>query len=312
MYDQVIYVVNPYCHQGKGWKRWLQISSEVFSRIALPGKEVVLEAGATWQQQLEELMSPTGNTCLISAGGDGTINGLINYLLNCKPALVERIAVGAVGLGSSNDFLKPLAQKVQQIPVRINLSQPPLWQDVGLIHYKNRMTQNKKYFIVNASLGVTAQANRNFNQPDKLLKFLKKHCTPTAIFYTALKTILQFNNISCTVNYNQQKSVIAMSNINIIKTPFVSGNIHYDQKIEKDDGNLILNICDGMSRWQLVQTLVRLQNGVFPQSVNTSSNVIHKFSLQADSPIIFEYDGETEEAQTLAVKIIPKAIKVLT
>src|SRR3990167_8035355 len=42
---------------------------------------------------------------IISAGGDGTANGIINFLM----ARQLKNKVGAIGLGSSNDFHKPYA-----------------------------------------------------------------------------------------------------------------------------------------------------------------------------------------------------------
>lgn len=311
MFQKIIFVINPYCHQGKGWKRWLLIRNEVFKRIASPALEIVLEKGATLEQQLIPLLTPDVKSCIISAGGDGTINTLINYLLKLHKSLKEQVTLGAIGLGSSNDFLKPFGHKILQVPVRININHEPVWHDVGLIKYRKSLVAREKYFIVNASLGATAAANFTFNHPDKILKFLKSYFTQLGILYAALKTISLFTNISCSIEYNQQKSVISMSNINVLKSPFVSGSIHYNQEIGKDDGNLALNICEGMSRWQLIKTLIGLQQGYFPQTPNTSSAIIQGLYLKSDSPLTFEYDGETDQAKTIEIKIIPKAIKIL-
>jgi diacylglycerol kinase family enzyme len=52
-----------------------------------------------------------GETDFVAAGGDGTVNAVVSALVeNASPDALRRIRLGAVGLGSSNDFHKPLSE----------------------------------------------------------------------------------------------------------------------------------------------------------------------------------------------------------
>jgi diacylglycerol kinase (ATP) len=312
MVQNVILVINPYCHQGRGWKQWLSIKKEVLQTMLVPVKQIVLEKGVSVSAELSSSIQPTIANCIVSAGGDGSINCLVNTLLQSSDFNLNQLSIGAIGLGSSNDFLKPFNRTIKNIPVRINYPGGTLSHDVGLVTYRD--TSNKlvnRYFIVNASLGVTAVANWNFNNPDIVLKFLKKNSTNSAILYTAIKTILTYKNQLCDVEFNEEKMLASISNINILKIPFVSGSFYYNQPILPDDGQFGLNICRDMSKNELLSTLFRLQAGRFPNNQKRISAYTSALSISAKNPIIFECDGETDIAIDLKISLLPKAIQVL-
>jgi diacylglycerol kinase family enzyme len=103
-----------------------------------------------------------------------------------------------------------------------------------------------------------------------------------------------------------------VSNINILKIPFVSGSFRYDQKILPDDGNLGLHICRDMNRVELLRILSQLENGKFSLGEKTISEVIKEFHLSSEQPLIFECDGETSLANNISISVVPKAINVLS
>lgn len=307
-----VLIINPYCHEDRGWKRWLGIRNEVYRRLSVPVKEVVIEKGVNMEEVFRSLPDLNAKCCLISAGGDGSIHFLVNHLFTLSAAQLDNIAVGAIGLGSSNDFLKPVGLKIKGIPVRINCDSGTLLHDVGLARYNNGMNSTqKKYFIVNASMGVTAEANWNFNHPNLVLKFLKKYSTGAAIGYTAISTIFKHRNTPGTISYANEELETAISNINILKIPYVSGSFHYNQTITRDDGYLGFNACLNMSTPELLSVLGKLQKGSFPASSKTISKLIKSFQLTASTPFTFECDGETEKTDSISISIMPHALKVL-
>ena len=261
---------------------------------------------------MKTLLNFDEQSCIISAGGDGSIHYLVNTIMQDGYLKREKISIGAVGLGSSNDFLKPFHSFIKKIPVRINIAQAPRWHDVGKVIFTDeRNNTNEKFFIVNASLGATAHGNWNFNNPGMLLKWLKKRNVSLAISYAAISTILNFRNVACTIRYHGKESKLAVSNINLLKIPYVSGSLHYNQPILPDDGRLGLNICSGMTRPELLQTLLNLEKGKFDESRKRLSAFVDSFELESATPVIFECDGETEKVTRIGISIVPKAIQVL-
>ena len=310
--DQATYIiVNPNCHQGHGWKRWLSIKTDVLKH--LPGaREVVTKNMDYLNAQLDSLFHCREETIIVSAGGDGSIHYLANKLLRSGDADKSKITLGAIGLGSSNDFHKPFRSFIKNIPVRIDTAGPFLCHDVGrALYIDENKNQQEKFFVVNASFGATAEGNWNFNNPGRILKWLKKNNTNVAIQYAAITTILSHKNKFCSIRFDNEERKVLMSNINLLKIPYVSGSLHYQQSIFRDDGRLGLNICHNMSKWELLQTLFDLEKGKFAQNGHKISLLTDRFHLASKTPIVFECDGETIKTFEVQVSVIPKAIKLL-
>jgi diacylglycerol kinase family enzyme len=288
------------------------IKDQVHDQIAARTSEFVIEKGTSLQSVIQPLLDSKSKICILSAGGDGTMNSLVNYLLSLDKERFQHITLGAIGLGSSNDFLKPFQNVIKNIPVRIGCNGETMLHDVGRIRYMDELgVRQDKYFIVNASLGVTAQGNWNFNQPGNVLRILKKVSSNLAILYTSVQTIFNCKNQRCHVEFNDQNLDIPISNINILKIPFVSGSLHYDNKIQPNDGRLGVHICTGMSKRELLTTLLQLSKGKFQNGKNKLSADTAAFSCRALTPFIFEYDGETDQTTDLAITVIPQSIRIL-
>lgn len=301
-------IVNPHCHQGEGWKRWKHIRRDVLDRLPF-AKEIIPDNTEELSAQLAGIFSTNEESCIVSAGGDGSIHLIVNAILQLEePA---KHALGAIGLGSSNDFLKPFQSFIKDVPVRINTNSRTL-HDIGEVSYvdKNDLRQ-KKYFIINASVGVTAEGNWNFNNPGKILKWLKKRDTSAAITYTALTTIFGYRNKPVTLRFNGEETKIPVSNINILKIPFVSGSLHYRQNISPDDGLLSVNICQGMKKMELIQTLVQLEKGKFITGAKRISTFAKNIQILSPVPIVFECDGETTESTNIEITVRQQVINVL-
>ncbi len=309
MYMNTTIIINPYCHQGLGWKRWLSIRTEV--RKKFPGaNQVVLDTGMDISGYLNPLLNTGNDHYIISAGGDGSIHKLVNEIQINLQDIRPYITLGAIGLGSSNDFIKPVRQKIGGIPVRIGFLHTVL-HDLGTVNYiDERGNQCKKYFIINASLGVTAYGNQKFNSPGKLLGFLKRNAVPMAILYTAFSTLLKYRNFYCAIRVNDEILNAQVTNINILKLPYVSGQFRYDQEIKPDDGKLSVNISHGMNFHEMIKALYQLGNGNLTAGARNFQAFCSELDLTPAHPVIMECDGETFLAREINIHVNPKAIRV--
>lgn len=307
-----IIVINPKCHQGTALQRYLSIKQDLLHHLPGNYEEVILDNGKGLDELLGDRIKKSPEQIIIVAGGDGSINYLIDYLMKCHKSHLHKIAVGGIGLGSSNDFHKPALKSINGIPLMIDLEKPWVKHDIGIAKYvgENGISL-EKYFIINASIGVTAQANWNFNNPSALLKYFKSKSSNLAIYYTAISTILKYRNISVQIEYNDKKFETELSNLNLLKIPFISGSFRYPQSIGSNSGFFGLNISHHMGTLDLIKLMLDMGKGVFEVDEKKISDYTNRLKVTSKESFVFEFDGETDKCQSVEIKIIPKAINIL-
>lgn len=307
---RILVMVNLLANQGNAAKSWRLIKGKVLEK--LPDEPIVKEYDDPDEANNYLLASLEAHdiNCLISVGGDGTLNALLNTLLNSDKFDPDNFYLGAIGLGSSNDFLKPVGSVVDNYPTRLNFEMVSR-HDIGQVSFLNEESDHKtRYFIVNASLGATAEANLFFNNGDWLLKFFKKWIKKLAILYAAIRTIWLYKNFPARITGPGHDKLIMLSNLGVIKNPFVSGSFHYDQIIEPNDGKLGLNYCDNMSKKELLGTLYDLGKGHFKDGIKRVSEFVETVSLETGKPVALETDGEVFQGSQFKFSVLPG--KVLT
>ena len=96
----------------------------------------------------------SGKTDFVIAGGDGSINYFLNSCIQLLgPNELAQIKLGAVGIGSSNDFHKPFEKQniLGSIPFKVNFNQTAR-RDVGCIQYlSNGKTLKNPFESANVS-----------------------------------------------------------------------------------------------------------------------------------------------------------------
>jgi len=304
-------LVNLSANNNTGGKKWLSIRNDVLSMMPSVREVITYEPPFQIQECILNLLTEKKIDCIISAGGDGSLNYIINSIMKSSDDIARKIHLGAIGLGSSNDFLKPVLHTIRGIPLKIGLDNSRL-TDIGKVTFINKDAQCiTKYFIINASIGITANANLLFNRGDFFINHVKSRFVNLAIIYAAIKTIVFNKNSSLQLNYNHEVKNVKISSLSVVKNPNISGSFKYDQKTAPDDGMLGLNYCHDMNLFELLKVLFDLKNGSFSGKPKRISTMINNLKIRSDKFIALETDGEIEVAKDIEFALIPKAINVL-
>ena len=243
-----------------------------------------------------------GVRIFIAAGGDGTVNALVDALVRLRGSIaLDDLTLGAVGLGSSNDAHKPVERDIAGIPVRID-AQRAAPRDVGIA----RWDDGERAFLVSASIGVTAAANALFNREDPVLRHLKRWWVDGAIAWAAVRTIATWRNLSATLVVNGTSSAIALTHLGVAKTPWLAGGLHYDTPVEP--GQFAVNLCEGMTRLRAMRTLAALAGGRFRGLPGTHSWSARGASVVLDLPCDLELDGEVVRARSVSFELLRERI----
>lgn len=252
-------------------------------------------------------------TEFISAGGDGTLNMLINSIVKfCPPEQLNKITIGAIGIGSSNDYYKPIEEcvKLNGIPLKINFDRAGL-RDVGKITFKNDGIIKTNYFLINSSIGITAEANYFFNKPDKILSSLKRKSTSAAILYAAARGIFNYENFHAEIFSEESgKNNVKITNLGIVKNPNFSGNLNYGYNANYENGLFNIHLCYEMNLQDRLELFWSLNNGSFKKIKKAKSWSTRKIMIKANHKFAVEYDGEVITSNSVEFSVLPKFLKI--
>lgn len=307
----MIVFLNSRAAGGTALKKWRKIESEFICRFR--PHRIHMPQSVDALSQLVRQAVENGEKDFVAAGGDGMVNALLNCI--CEVAHTDElpgIRLGAVGLGSSNDFHKPFrkAQVVGDVPCMVDFGNAYL-RDIGCLTYGENGQRIQRYFFTNASGGLTAEANRFFNHPTVILELLKRLSTGAAIFYAALRTILLYRNFDCTIQVGQNEPLTTvLTNLAVMKSPHVSGNLLYDTPVAPDDGAFAINLSERMSKLELLHLLYSLSRGKFTHLRHTRSWTQPSITISCTAPMAVEYDGEIVTTRSAKFTVLRKHIQV--
>jgi diacylglycerol kinase family enzyme len=308
----MIVILNPNAGGGTAQATWCRIEPRV--REIVGEFELATVDRPEWVHRLVADRLEQGETDFVAAGGDGAVNLVATCLLESAPVEdLGRIRLGAIGLGSSNDFHKPQSDhgRIDQVPYRLDFDAASL-VDVCHVDYTDQDgRRHHRPWLINASIGATAEANGFFNRPDPLLRFLKRHATGLAILYAAVVTLLRRPSRKLVFSLDGHASQQArVANLGVVKNPHFTGALRYDSPHCPDDGQFYVHMLANVTRPRLLLALARLSRGRFSGQRGARSWRATRLVVRAETPFALEGDGEVVFTSDASFSVIPRQLKV--
>lgn len=299
--------LNPYCDCGRGFAKWRTIEKQVKQESGQ--FDTVLFSPEPGTSQVEASVK-LSESHLVVAGGDGTVNLVLNAVMQLPEN--RDITLGAVGLGSSNDFHKPVREHstIEGIPTRIDFANTVL-QDLIRVRFMDRHDNWKtRYGILNASIGITTEGNAYFSSGNKMLSVLRAISVNASILASAIVAIFRYRDLPVllTVDHTEQYEV-HLSNLGILKNPHFTGSLCYDTPIAPDDGKLGINLCYELGFTERVRMLMALANRHFRDLPKTCCWLAEHCSVDSDHNFALEIDGEVVQAGGANFTVLPKKVR---
>ena len=159
----VTVLLNGQAGGGRAAERWRSLEGCLAAELGRPA--TVCDQSADWVSLVSQV-ARRGPSMIVAAGGDGTVHRVANLLLAEAGKDGATALLGAVGLGSSNDFHKPLDSRRQVcgMPVRCNWK-TPVRQNVLRVERDDRQGHRLvEYSVTGCSIGMVALGNELFNR----------------------------------------------------------------------------------------------------------------------------------------------------
>lgn len=253
-----------------------------------------------------------GERVFVAGGGDGTVHSLANTMMELPEDVRKRVCFGAIGLGSSNDFHKPLTKEkmIKGIPVRIDFTNPTK-HNVARAYYKTDDEELlAEYFVINGSLGATAEINHQFNNCNGVSGWLKSKWPYGCIYYCGLRVFANYSNKKATIGIHGEKHPTAISNLGFLIYPNFAGDFKYDIDVSPESDYFSVALSENMNKMEQFSSTMSLLGHSFCGRPKTRWWNTDDVTVEADKAMAFEMDGEVRMVTKVNINLIKGGLMV--
>ena len=298
------FLLNPRARKGMGMRAWYAIEPEV--EYLFPHFE---SFSPTDEHQLREVLTflvYQSYNRLIVVGGDGTLNRVINLLLEEFPDFARTVILGILPMGTGNDLARS-AGFSKSVRENLKILQEGYYDqvDVGKITY-SLPTQELKtgYFLNMLTLGVSTLAVEAMHESSSP--------SPFSYFGVLLKKLTDYTPYPIRM-FAQEKLLYSgpILVICVANGRYAGGGFPLLPTAELADGKFHSLVITTMPFWKqmCMLPLICIGKQPFREKILCTTNYVR---IESDIPnIAFETDGELPGYLPLEIQCIPQAIHLI-
>lgn len=285
---QTVVVVNPNAAGGRVGKQWGDLEREL--RIRLGGVRFLLTERTGHATELARAAVTDGAAVVLSMGGDGTHNEVINGIMQANPA-PGAVTLGLLPAGTGGDFRRMCISNADALTAASALpdaqSQPI---DVGsLSFHTDAGVPAQRYFINIASFGIGGLVDRYANQS-------RKRLGGKATFYLAtLKALAAYSPATVRVSIDgQDMGEHVITNVMVCNGRFAGGGMMFAPDARLGDGQFDVVFFQHKSA---LNTLAMSRSIYIGEHVNNPLVTVHRGSsikaeILTEAAAYLDIDGE--------------------
>ncbi len=298
-------VLNPHAGGGKGAHdqkiiEQLLRQSDIHYQLSIsqfPGHAI----------ELTRNLVSEGATHLIVAGGDGTLNEVVNGIFQAEQQSHHEITLGMLPVGTGNDWIKTFGiPDHYQKAIDIIKTNKTVKQDVGEITCHIDGQTSVRYFANIAGFGFDALVAKNANN----LKF--KGITGIRVYIQSL--------FSGYVNYKSRNTRIIIDGtsleVNLFSASIGIGKFNGGGMMQVPEANPLqglfhITVIRKIGIWGILTNFKGLYSGDFIRDFRVSTHVGQAIEIASDTPLPGESDGETLGAGSFKIEMIAHRLRVI-
>ncbi len=247
-------------------------------------------------RELAKRAIQSGARYIVAAGGDGTLNEVINGV----GARSKNITVGLVPLGTGNDFARVLG-----LPLRLTNAIDTLLakktRPVDLIRVRAEKT---RYFVNVSAGGFSGLVD------EKITSKIKQTWGPLSYLRGAAAALPQLHGYQTRVRIDNGKELfMELYNVIIANGRFVAGGLPIAPKADPSDGLIDVILIPKRSVTETAVVAAQIMLGQHIARRHVIFRRCKKITVRSKPGMWFNVDGELVGNSPAAFQIIPAALK---
>ncbi len=298
-------IINPTAAYGKMRERWRTI--EPVLRAEHFTFDCIFTEYHLHAIELARAAVRAGYDLIVSVGGDGTLNEVVNGLFDDAGVPINpAVTVGVIPSGTGGDFFR--TAQIPRDPIvaarQLVHSTQTCLIDLGELIFECEGKITRRFFANAAGIGFDAHVAQRVEERGKRIG-------GTVPYYTALlETIWKYRNKDVVLRLENATVEGRFNDIIICNGKFLGGGMQVSPHSLLDDGILEVITIGDMGRLEVVLNTPRLYNGTILEHPKVREYHIRTATIEPRQTMLIEADGEVLGPGPVTVHVRPAALRL--
>jgi diacylglycerol kinase (ATP) len=295
-------IVNPAAGAGRTAKKWPYIK-QLLKSMGLHFEHDITEAPGHAIELAKSAVSK-GYKLVVSVGGDGTINEIVNGLY--ATGVMKDVELGIIGTGTGSDYIRTIGvSRYYQESCHHLLNPTKKSVDLGIVESINNGQPVKRIFANFAGLGFDAEVVKATNK-----KFKSLGGKP-AYLMGLLSTFATYKNHQIHLTLDGQKEDRKICTIVMSNGKYGGGSMLIAPKADPSDGLFDVLIIGDISKPDLLWSLPRIYNGTHLTHPKVTLKKAKEVAIYTDKKMSIQADGELLGEGSARFSVLPSVLNIL-
>jgi diacylglycerol kinase (ATP) len=296
-------IVNPASGNGKTGLRWGGIEE----RLCLEGAqfEVAFTQEPGHATHLASQAVQAGARTIVSAGGDGTLNEVLNGLA-VGGQFDPELRLGIIPSGTGTDFVRGLGLTRDPLEAGLRLLTAKARRvDVGHIRCRLGKDESTHFFINAAGLGFDGEVCDRVNRSSKALG------GTTPYLAQLLFSLFAYRNKHVRWALDGEERSEVLNSIIVANCRYFGGGMHVSPHSQVDDGLFHIITLGDLGKLEFLAAVPSVYNGSHLSHPKVKEYVGREIKVEATERMFVQAEGELVGEAPATFSLLPGALHLL-
>lgn len=303
---KAVFIVNPNAARGDVGKQWPGIEPLCHERLGASRFLVTSKPGDAREFACREALN--GSDLIVCVGGDGTLNEVINGLMDDEGPIRKDVTVGFIPFGTGCDFRRTLSiPKAMDKAVEVLVGGRIHPIDLGRLTYLDHEGRTSvRYFHNVTSFGLGGEVDERVNRARKgmggFFSFLKATLI-SLVLYNKKRIRLKIDNVF--------DEVVTTWNIAVANGQYHGGGMWIAPAASPWDGLFHVTIIGDLNLSEVCCHLPKLYSGRLAEVKKVRTLEGRRIEAYSEQRVLLDVDGEQPGLLPVAIDMVPGALRFI-
>lgn len=295
-------IVNPAAGAGRTAKKWPHIR-QLLKDIGLRFEHDITEAQGH-AVELAKSAVGKGYKLIVSVGGDGTINEIVNGLY--ETGEIKDVELGIIGTGTGSDYIRTIGVSKHYQESCQHLMHPvKICVDLGIVEAIDSKQTSKRLFANLAGLGFDAEVVRATTKTFKSLGGKPAYLTGL------LTTFMTYKNRDVSLTIDGKKEDRKICTIMMSNGKYGGGSMLMAPEADPKDGLFDVLIIGDITKPDLLRSIPRIYHGTHLTHPKVTLKRAKVVEIHTESHMSIQADGELLGEAPARFSVLPSTLNIL-